>query len=89
MIFNRLPQSLNRTALLLRTRYPTVPPLATRLAVRGAASEVSSRPGSQSLPHGELNVTGERLVSDKELAAALNVSLASTVLKIPPKMIAW
>lgn len=84
MIFNRLPRSLNRTALSLRTRYPTVPHLATRLAVRGAASEVSSRPGSQSLPHGELNATGEQLVSDKELAAALNVSLASTVLKMPP-----
>lgn len=59
MIFNRLPHSLNRTALLLRTRYPSVSPLATGFAVRGAASQVSSRPGSQSLPHGELNAPSE------------------------------
>jgi hypothetical protein len=84
MIFNRLPRSLNPTALLRRPRYLTVSPLTTPLAVRGAASQVSSRPGSQSLPHGELNAAGKRLVSDKELAAALNVSLSSMVPKILP-----
>ena len=65
MIFSRLPRSLNPATLLLRPRYPTVSPLTTRLAVRGAASQVSSRPGSQSLPHGELNATGEQLVPDR------------------------
>lgn len=53
MAFNRLPRTLNPTAALLRPRYPAVSILATRLAIRGAASQVSSRPGSQSLPHGK------------------------------------
>ena len=67
MLFNRLPRSLIPTALSLRPRFPTVLPLATHLAVRGAASQVSSRPGSQSLPHGELDATGDQLVSDRTL----------------------
>ena len=64
MIFNRLLRPLNPATPLLHPRYPIVSPLATRLAVRGAASQVSSRPGSQSLPHGELNAIGRRLVPD-------------------------
>ena len=65
MIINRFPRSLKSATSLLRPRYPTIAaPFAIRLAVRSAASQVSSRPGSQSFPHGELNAFGEQLGSE-------------------------